>query len=492
MIGKAMRFATVCTLAFAICGKASRDKVAAVSEGNTEDLEPSKISSFSRARRLAVILTAITSADALEGRPFQKDSNTAFAPILTNNLLDGTHDMLRPANANRANFAPNLATPQVFPHDIKLYATRRGEEAQAQNKILKYSSVSALKSLDYPTPDDRLAFDRLNKHKDCRLSHPPMGYTSTTWRNPPQFNVLEEYSSQAEGIKVSEGFDLFPEEKAALWSYANTDKYLINHIARGADKVVFEDAHYDYDFKIDITCTLTKEDMLPWLKFLNSGLQKMPRASPVRLYRGVGFIAKGPPGRIAPITGFSSFSEDFNVANCFAEQKRKSYIQPTIFVMDEHSSGRQLDKTFVNEFKEHKEVVFPVGTKFVIVEDEKVTREVVALWRKQLVLGTSYDGVQTIQGNGTRQTLGESLGLGSSRLFQALTRGTLAKPKFKVLVVKEVPSVSAMEYRKQNGLPSVPKEVPWSARWSTVDVPTEAYDRIVGERKGYSDTTVDI
>jgi len=37
MIGKAMRLTTVCTLAFAICGNASRDKVAGVSEGTQSE-----------------------------------------------------------------------------------------------------------------------------------------------------------------------------------------------------------------------------------------------------------------------------------------------------------------------------------------------------------------------------------------------------------------------------------------------------------------------
>jgi len=78
MIGKAMRFATVCTLAFAICGEANRDKVAAVSRGTTEDLEPSKTSLRSRVWRLAVLAlsSAVTPADGFG--------------VLTNNPLDVT------------------------------------------------------------------------------------------------------------------------------------------------------------------------------------------------------------------------------------------------------------------------------------------------------------------------------------------------------------------------------------------------------------------
>jgi len=125
MLGKAMRFVTVCTLAFAICGKANRDKSSSFSEGTTEDLEhrfgqetnskdllsttmnvssilmrkpTSETSKFSVVRKLAAILalsSALTSADAFASpgvqtsgvRPFKKDSNTVFAPIHTNNPL---------------------------------------------------------------------------------------------------------------------------------------------------------------------------------------------------------------------------------------------------------------------------------------------------------------------------------------------------------------------------------------------------------------------
>jgi len=151
MLGKAMRFATVCALAFAICGEAKRNELAAVSKGTTEGLAhrfrqetnfedhlsnttkvsstllrkpTSKTSSYSRLRRLAVL--ALSSAGAAD----------AFtAPILTNNPLDSTHDMLRPVNENRANFAPNLATPQVVSHDIKLYESRQGEVAREQGAL---------------------------------------------------------------------------------------------------------------------------------------------------------------------------------------------------------------------------------------------------------------------------------------------------------------------------------------------------------------------
>jgi len=128
MLGKAMRFATVCTLAFAICGKANRGKTASFSEGTTEDLEHrfgqetnfedhlsttmnvssivmqkpnSRTLSFSVVRKLAAILalsSALTPADALilpglqtfGTPPLQKDSNTAFSPIHTSNPLHGT------------------------------------------------------------------------------------------------------------------------------------------------------------------------------------------------------------------------------------------------------------------------------------------------------------------------------------------------------------------------------------------------------------------
>jgi len=440
-----MRFATVCTLAFAICGTASRDKVADVSKGTTEDLEHrfrqdtnfeddlSTTSPRSRVRRLKVILalgSAMTSADAFAPGSFQKVSNIAVAPILTDNSLDGTHDMLRPVTANRA-------TPQVFSHDIKLYANRQGEEAQAQvaYKPEEHPTPADLEVfLEQPNALDATVFSTLNKKKDCRplvkllgkSLNPAVG--AWVWTDPPNFNVLEEYTMQAEG-KVAAFLDLEPEETAALWSYTHTDADIINEIARGADKVDWEDEHYEPRLKdTSVQCTLTKKDMLPWLKFLNAGLNKMPIAAPGRLYRAVGFDAEGTPGSLAPITGFSSFSDDFFVAKRFVEEKRHSFIQPTIFVIDKHSSARQM-KHMGGKSKVH-EMVFRVGTKFVFEEDEKVAkkveREVEKLWRENLEVGErqALSGVQMIKGP-----------LNSYAILKD------AVPNFKVVVVKEVPSV---------------------------------------------------
>jgi len=292
-----------------------------------------------------------------------------------------------------------------------------------------------LQPLAEPTAADGLAFARLNKQKHC---HPVFAgdlpqFSKKPWTKPT-FNVLEEYTSQAEG-KVDKGLHLSPEETAALWSYASTDKNLINHIARGADKVVFKDSTYEQGVKTDIECTLTKEDMLPWLKFLNAGLKKMPSAAG-RLYRGVGFNVEGTPGSIAPITGFSSFSEDFDWAECFVEQKRKDGIQPTIFVMDTHSSGHQLDQI-------GEQVVFPVGTKFVIVEDKdgKVQQEVELLWWWK-------EKVQREASQGERMFIEGMLQPDFDKIVKPFFN-MFAKPDFKVLVVKEVLSDSELALGRQ-------------------------------------------
>jgi len=116
MLGKAMWFATVCTLAFAICGGANRDKGAADSQGTTEDLEHRLMQEtniedhlsntknvtiyhdkgpwYAALRKLvglAALSRAFKTADAFTSpgvqpsgvRPFQKVSNTAFAPRLS-------------------------------------------------------------------------------------------------------------------------------------------------------------------------------------------------------------------------------------------------------------------------------------------------------------------------------------------------------------------------------------------------------------------------
>jgi len=69
MLGKAMLVVTMCTLAFAICGKANRDRAAAVANAHREDFEPrvgkettpvrkSSSTSSTQVRRFAKILAA--------------------------------------------------------------------------------------------------------------------------------------------------------------------------------------------------------------------------------------------------------------------------------------------------------------------------------------------------------------------------------------------------------------------------------------------------
>jgi len=228
---------------------------------------------------------------------------------------------------------------------------------------------------------------------------------------------------------VAEELNLSPEEQAALWGYLHCDADIINHIARGAPTVDFEDYHYDRGVAADILCTLTKEDLLPWLKILQAGLNKMPSAAAGRLYRGVGFNAEGTPGSMAPITGFSSFYDDFNVAKYFAEAKRQDGIQPMIFVMDTHSSGRILPPAdILSPFWDenchgHKAVVFRVGTKFLIEENEEVQQEVEALWRENLASGTSHNWWDTVFKKEAVPDFKKE-----------------AVPDFKVMVVKEVPT----------------------------------------------------
>jgi len=168
MLGKAMRFATVWILAFAICGKADRYQGTAASKGTTEDLEHrsrqetnfedhlSTTSSGPRGRRLAAIALAVTSADAfapgnvhsLGVRPSQKDNNTAFAPILTN---------------------PNLATPQVSLHDMKLYANRDEEmEREEQEKKQESALDEFITSFEKRSMSREISTIEQGKHEQDR------------------------------------------------------------------------------------------------------------------------------------------------------------------------------------------------------------------------------------------------------------------------------------------------------------------------------------
>jgi len=385
MLGKPMRFAAVCILVFAIGGEANRDKGAPGSKAVVT-------SSCSKYRRLAVIplLSSVVTSPA-----------TAFAPILGNNPLTGTHDMLR----------------MVSSDDIKSFANRRIEKAGVTSPVSE-AFFFELAMLEPPTPADVEAFRSLNKHKESRPRF-------TDSMETPPFNVLKENTGCVGD--VAEKLHLTPEEEAALFSWDHGDHAIINEIARGADEVHFMDYNAWESTERDIQCTLTKQDMLPWLKIFNAGLNKMPSADAVRLYRGVGFNAEGTSGD-APITGFASFSEDFNVAKSMAEDKRKDGVQPTIFVMDKHSSGRSFEQ--MDFPMDRKEVVFRVGTKFVIKENQLVKQEVEALWRENLASGTSYDGFNTIQGNSRISAMGELV-------------INMAIPDFKVLVVEEVPSDDA-------------------------------------------------
>jgi len=400
-----MRFATVCTLAFAICGKASRDKLAADSEATTEDLESSKTSlPCSKVARLAVILAG-TSASAFAPR----SSNTAVAPILTDNPRDGGLDAIRVRDSQVVgevlppSFRPALTTSTQFSRDPPSF-----HDIQS-----------------FPDQDDVVAFSNLNKQKNYESLF-GTGRRSKWEMKEPKFNVLEEYTKQASGKvgNVAEEFKLKPEELAALWGFTHLDRDIINQIARGGQRVQFLDQnhenhlHYNIDAQFDIRCTLTRDEMMPWLKILNAGLKKMPIAAPGRLYLGFEWMnGKDSPGSwltslrsgsIAPISGFSSFTEDFCVAECSAGEYRTG-MSPTIYVIDRHSSGVQLEQIGGN-----KEVVFSAGTEFVFEEDEKVRQEVQAevqeLWLKKV-----------------RQEVQAEV-------------GELCAVDFNVLVIKEVPT----------------------------------------------------
>jgi len=404
MLGKAMRFATVWILAFAICGKANRFEDAAVSKGTTEDLEHrsrqetnfeahvSTTSSCSKGGRLAVIALAVTSANAFapgKVRPFQKDSNHALNQ--------------------------NLATPQVFWHDMTLYAHR---DVEAFLHVYDNANSAELDGADLmdPTPAVLEAFRSLNKRKDCKILESKDSAAPLLHQGEfkTQFNVFREYTGRMK--KVAAEFDLSPEEAAAQFGFKNGDHDIINTIARGASAVGFIDCDADQGITGDMQCLLTDEDMFPYLEVLQASLKKMPEANG-RLYRGVGFDVddegfrsmlyryRSDKGDRAPISGFSSFHHDFRVAEYYAKARKKDGIQPTIFVMDEHSSGRILYPGDMSS-PDQEAVVFGVGTNFVIQENEQVRREVEALWRETFKKEAVPDAV----------------------------------PDFKVLVVKEVPA----------------------------------------------------
>jgi len=185
MLGKAMWFGTVCTLAFAISGRASRDKGVADSKGITEDLEhrlmqeanfedhlsnTTNVSStplrkpssklYSAVRRLAVISAALRFAQTADGfttpgvqptGPFQRISSTAFAPRLPSGVgvsapstatrifssgspSEGVEesDMFKKENADRKKFGMPLLTPDEFIQEkVDASAVMQRKEAAA-------------------------------------------------------------------------------------------------------------------------------------------------------------------------------------------------------------------------------------------------------------------------------------------------------------------------------------------------------------------------
>jgi len=88
MLGKAMRFATVCALAFAICGRANRFERGSSKTTNVASTLP-RINSREGLAAILALEAAVTPGESFASPHVRPVS--AFAPFRENRLFDGTH-----------------------------------------------------------------------------------------------------------------------------------------------------------------------------------------------------------------------------------------------------------------------------------------------------------------------------------------------------------------------------------------------------------------
>ena len=163
-------------------------------------------------------------------------------------------------------------------------------------------------------------------------------------------------------------------EIAAIFGWTTGDYRFINPIARGEPIVVFEDYPFLPDQLTKASCRLHRNDVLPYIRVLNSALLKLPplvvsSSSQILLWRGHRRkLPKNVVGSKILMKGFTSVTRDRDTALefCIKSSEGRSN-QRTLLAFVEHSTSRCVAKFSAR--KDEMEVLFPLDTTFEVVEE---------------------------------------------------------------------------------------------------------------------------
>jgi hypothetical protein len=227
-------------------------------------------------------------------------------------------------------------------------------------------------------------FERLDKWKGCQTVEEGSSTPS------PKRLVFEHNRARAAAtgfptrLEVGQKqFGLTDHEVAAIFGWTTGDYRFVNPIARGQDRVVFEEYPFLPNSMTQVTCELSRQDVMPYIHVLDSALSKLPTissssSSQQSLWRGHRRKVSSEIGTTLVLNGFTSASRDRDSALAFAEKANEGKSDKrTLLAFVEHSSSRCLAK--VSARRNEVEVIFPRDSTFEVVasptdrsEDDKL------------------------------------------------------------------------------------------------------------------------
>mmetsp|Transcript_29880 Transcript_29880/g.64709 ORF Transcript_29880/g.64709 Transcript_29880/m.64709 type:complete len:337 (+) Transcript_29880:352-1362(+) len=231
------------------------------------------------------------------------------------------------------------------------------------------ASPSATDSTSHVAPEVQLdpqtieAYEALDKWKGCARSDAPVRL------------VYKHNRSRAAGagfptrLTVGSNLGLSDHETAAIFGWTTGDYRLLNPIARGSTVTEFDEYPFLPQDMAKVTCKLTREDVLPYIRVLSSALSKLPPlSSQQRLWRGHRRkLTPSSVGSIIRMKGFTSVTRDRDNALDFAKKSNEGRSnQRTLIGVLEHSSGRCISKLSARPGE--MEVIFPADTTFEVVD----------------------------------------------------------------------------------------------------------------------------
>jgi hypothetical protein len=231
------------------------------------------------------------------------------------------------------------------------------------------ASPSATDSTSHVAPEVQLdpqtikAYEALDKWKGCASSDAPVRL------------VYKHNRSRAAGagfptrLTIGSNLGLSDHETAAIFGWTTGDYRLLNPIARGSTVAEFDEYPFLPQDMAKVTCKLTREDVLPYIRVLNSALSKLPPlSSQQRLWRGHRRkLMPSSVGSIVRMKGFTSVTRDRDNALDFVTKSNEGRSkQRTLIGVLDHSSGKCISKLSARPGE--MEVLFSADTTFEVVD----------------------------------------------------------------------------------------------------------------------------